>query len=228
MSAGELHGDLVARPKRDVRERDARDFFDLADEHLVRILRRRARHRHAPAAKTRRVKKRSDIRIGRVAFDPQKEFVECDHRDGTEVGQRVADGRGQRLQPHVVRREDHLMRIARGAPRVDERLGARSAAFVRHDNRPTDEAIFLQDGLDDTGELIAATAGAGGDDELNGPRRLPRAIGWRRTRCARHEGCRPREASVFHEAKTLPRSRLGPPGQVGYGQVRSEKPEVRS
>ena len=63
-----------------------------------------------------------------------------------------------------------------GALRVDKRLGAGAAAFVRDDDGGVDQLVLLNDRLHRARELIAAAAGPRGNDELNRTRGLPRAV----------------------------------------------------
>jgi hypothetical protein len=63
VAACKLNGDFAARPERQIGEIHARGLFDLPDQHLVRVLRLRSRHQHAPTLRAGGLEKRRDVPV---------------------------------------------------------------------------------------------------------------------------------------------------------------------
>src|SRR5262249_10543823 len=76
-------------------------------------------------------------------------------------------------------RDDQLVRITARALHVEEAFAAGTARLVDHHHRGGHQVVLGDDALDHTGHLVGAAAGAGRNNELDRPRRLPRGTGWR-------------------------------------------------
>ena len=114
-----------------------------------------------------------------IVHYPEHELVERQHRDRRQILPAEGNAGCERRGEQVRQGDDDLVRVVARVLDVEEALAAGAARLVDHHHRRLHQVVLGHDALDRARHQVGAAAGAGRNDELDRPGRLPLGLCWR-------------------------------------------------